>query len=79
MLTSEEWAAKLAEAYKEYKGTDIELGDYKNAGYKWVAEFIANANFSINSRHHDGQAKSARLKAPATSVCSCFPNCVTTP
>ena len=49
MLTSEEWAAKLAEAYKEYKGTDIELGDYKNAGYKWVAEFIANANFSINS------------------------------
>ena len=49
MLTSDEWATKLAEAYKAYYGTDINLGSYKNAGYKWVAEFIANANFSINS------------------------------
>ena len=49
MLTSDAWATKLAEAYKAYYGTDIQLGSYKNAGYKWVAEFIANANFSINS------------------------------
>ena len=49
MLTSDEWATKLAEAYKAYYGKDIQLGSYKNAGYKWVAEFIANANFSINS------------------------------
>lgn len=49
MLTSDEWATKLAEAYKAYYGTDINLGSYKNAGYKWVAEFIANANFAIDS------------------------------
>lgn len=49
MLTSDEWATKLAEAYKAYYGTDIQLGSYKNAGYKWVAEFIANANFAIDS------------------------------
>lgn len=49
MLTSDEWAAKLADAYKSYAGKDIELGSYKNAGYKFVAEFMANVNFSINS------------------------------
>lgn len=49
MLTSDEWATKLAEAYKAYYGTDINLGSYENAGYKWVAEFIANANFAIDS------------------------------
>ena len=45
MLTSDTWANKLAEAYKSYFGKDIELGDYKNAGYKWVAEFLSNAVF----------------------------------
>ncbi|MCQ2435413.1 MAG: ABC transporter substrate-binding protein [Clostridia bacterium] len=49
MLTSDGWATKLADAYKAQYGKDIELGDYKNAGYKWVAEFLSNANFSINS------------------------------
>ena len=49
MLTSDAWATKLAEAYKAYYGKDIQLGSYKNAGYKWVAEFIANANFAIDS------------------------------
>ena len=49
MLTSDEWATKIAEAYKAYYGKDIQLGSYKNAGYKWVAEFIANANFAIDS------------------------------
>lgn len=49
MLTSDEWATKLAEAYKAYYGKDIQLGSYKNAGYKWVAEFIANVNFAIDS------------------------------
>lgn len=49
MLTSDEWATKLSEAYKAYYGKDIQLGSYKNAGYKWVAEFIANANFAIDS------------------------------
>lgn len=45
MLTNEEWSAKLAEAYKEWKGEEIDLGTYKNAGYKWIAEFLANCTF----------------------------------
>ena len=45
MCTKEEWAEKLAAAYKEWKGEDISLGEYKNAGYKWVAEFLDNVTF----------------------------------
>ena len=45
MCTKDEWADKLAEAYKEWKGEDIDLGEYKNAGYKWVAEFLDNVTF----------------------------------
>ncbi len=45
MLTSDTWAGKLAEAYKSWKGEDIDLGEYKNAGYKWVAEFLDNVTF----------------------------------
>ena len=49
MCTSDAWAAKIAQAYKDYYGKDIELGSYKNAGYKWVAEVLANVNFSVSS------------------------------
>ena len=45
MLTSDDWSAKLAEAYKSWKGEDIDLGEYKNAGYKWIAEFLTNVTF----------------------------------
>jgi len=45
MLTNDEWSAKLAEAYKAWKGEDIQLGSYKNAGYKWIAEFLNNCTF----------------------------------
>ena len=45
MCTKDEWAAKLADAYKAWKGEDIDLGSYKNAGYKWVAEFLDNVTF----------------------------------
>ncbi|MDO5434929.1 MAG: extracellular solute-binding protein [Clostridia bacterium] len=45
MLTNDDWSAKLAEAYKAWAGKDIELGDYKNAGYKWIAEFLGNCTF----------------------------------
>ena len=45
MCTKPAWADRLAEAYKEWKGTDIDLGDYPNAGYKWVAEFLDNVTF----------------------------------
>ncbi len=45
MLTSDEWSARLAEAYKAWKGEEIDLGEYKNAGYKWIAEFLPNCAF----------------------------------
>ncbi len=45
MLTKDEWADKLAQAYEAYKGAPIELGSYKNAGYKWIAEFLGNVTF----------------------------------
>ena len=45
MCTKPEWADKLAEAYRDWKGTDIDLGNYENAGYKWVAEFLGNVIF----------------------------------
>ena len=45
MLTKPEWADKLAAAYQEWAGKEIELGEYQNAGYKWVAEFLDNVTF----------------------------------
>ena len=45
MCTEPSWAEKLAEAYKDWKGTDIDLGSFENAGYKWVAEFLDNVTF----------------------------------
>ena len=45
MCTKPEWADRLAEAYKDWKGTEIDLGEYPNAGYKWIAEFLDNVTF----------------------------------
>ena len=45
MCTKDEWADKLAAAYEAWKGEPIDLGSYKNAGYKWVAEFLDNCTF----------------------------------
>lgn len=45
MLTSPQWAEKLALAYKNLYGKEIELGSYPNAGYKWIAEFLGNCSF----------------------------------
>ena len=43
MLTSEEWANKLAESYKEYYGKDIVLdSDCKNAGYQFIKKYLPN-------------------------------------
>ena len=53
MLTSEEWSGKLEDAYLALNNTaadDVGSGKkYENYGYKWISEFIANCNFSINS------------------------------
>ena len=45
MLTSDAWAEKLADAYQNWAGKEIDLGSYQNAGYKWIAEFLANVTF----------------------------------
>ncbi|MDR1832751.1 MAG: ABC transporter substrate-binding protein [Fusobacteriaceae bacterium] len=42
MLVTDEWAGKLAAAYKEHYGKDY-AGEYENAGYAWIAGFFANA------------------------------------
>jgi iron(III) transport system substrate-binding protein len=53
MLTNDSWSKKLESAYKsKYSKDATDVGDsktYKNYGYKWIAEFLANCNFSINS------------------------------
>jgi iron(III) transport system substrate-binding protein len=54
MLTSDEWSTKLETAYKSYNNnagaTDVGEGKtYANYGYKWIAEFLNNCNFSYTS------------------------------
>ena len=45
MLTNDHWSGLLAEAYEKHYGKPIELGDYKNAGYMWIAGFLGNCVF----------------------------------
>ena len=50
MLTKDEWANKIKDAYKAYYNKDITLdSDCPNAGYQWVKQFLKQANFTINS------------------------------
>ena len=50
MLTKDEWAAKIAAAYKALYNKDIVLdSDCPNAGYQWVKKFLQKASFAINS------------------------------
>lgn len=42
MLTSDKWAAKIAQAYKDYYGKEIVLTT-ENAGYEWMKGFFNNA------------------------------------
>lgn len=47
MLTSDEWVGKLTTAYKSYFGTDyVADSKYESIAYKWIAEFLANADTS---------------------------------
>ena len=49
MLTKDEWATKLAAAYKALYNKDITLdSDCPNAGYQWVKQFLTQANFSFS-------------------------------
>lgn len=46
MLTNDEWAGKLATAYKDFYGKDIELDeDCDNAGYQFIKNLVANITF----------------------------------
>lgn len=46
MLTSDAWAQKLADAYKEQYGEDITLDeDCENAGYQFIKNLLANVTF----------------------------------
>lgn len=41
MITSDKWAAKIADAYKSYYGKDIKLTT-PNAGYEWIKAIYSN-------------------------------------
>lgn len=53
MLTNKDWSDKLEKAYKALNNKAAEdVGEgktYKTYGHKWIAEFLNNCNFSINS------------------------------
>lgn len=50
MLTKEDWAQKLADAYQTKYGKAITLdADCPNAGYQFIKAFLNNANMSIES------------------------------
>ena len=47
MLTGDEWAAKLADAYKEYYGEEWSADSgFTNAGYEFLDGFLANCNYT---------------------------------
>lgn len=47
MLTGDEWAGKLADAYEEYYGTPwANEANFDNAGYEFLDGFLANCNYT---------------------------------
>lgn len=65
MLTSDAYVAKLKTAYKNFYGKDyVEEKDYKNIGYKWVAEFLKNSQ----AHSSDGTACKDVAKAKGGTV-----------
>ena len=70
MCTKPEWADALAAAYKDWAGRDIELGDYENAGYKWVAEFLDNVTFGKSDTSIAEEVSQSTPRASSASSCS---------
>ncbi len=67
MLTSDAWCEKLAAAYEAYYGKAYEAeSEYKNIGYKWIAEFIGN---TVSPSSETDAAKGAASSAEAGSAC----------
>lgn len=68
MLTSEEWCTKLASAYKSFYGKDyVAEKEYKNIGYKWIAEFLANTT----NHSSDGTACKDTAKGTGGTMVYC--------
>ena len=67
MLTTDEWCEKLAAAYESYYGKAWENdGTYKNIGFKWIAEFLANGT----SHSSDGSVvKSVAASTVGGTMC----------
>lgn len=50
MLTSDEWTAKLAEAYKDYYGKEWDnQANYKSCAYEFLDKFLANCNYTYSA------------------------------
>ncbi len=65
MLTSKEWVDKLTVAYKNFYHKDyVAESDYKNIGYKWIAEFLKNSQ----AHSSDGTACKDTAKAKGGTV-----------
>lgn len=47
MITNDEWSAKLADAYKDLYGKELELTE-ENAGYEWIKMFFENVVFGTS-------------------------------
>ena len=49
-LTSDEWTAKLGEAYKAYYGKEWDnQGNYKSCAYEFLDKFLANCNYTYSA------------------------------
>ena len=50
MLTSDEWNAKLSDAYKSFYGTDWNnTAEYKSCAYEFLDKFLANCNYTYTA------------------------------
>lgn len=68
MLTSDEWVTKLKAAYKDFYGKDyVEETQYKNIGYKWIAEFLKNTK----AHKSDGTACKDTAKGTSGTIAYC--------
>lgn len=66
MLTSDEWQAKLADAYKAYFGVDyVKEAAYETIAHKWIAEFLNNVD--ITSYNSDTNMAAGVSKAEGTA------------
>jgi iron(III) transport system substrate-binding protein len=49
MLTSPEWVERMTTAYQDYYGKAWSSTEYETASHQWIAEFLANVNYTYTS------------------------------